>query len=97
MTFDLDAVANEATGTPFTFTFGGEEYELAAEVDIVAAAALEGGRLYEGLRRMLGAAQLARMEASTAVLDQAKLAALLDAYKAHLGVSLGESKASTGS
>jgi hypothetical protein len=97
VTFDLDAVAVESEAAPFEFTFGGEGYTLPATVDLVAAAALEGGKLYEGLRRLLGDSQWDLMLASSAVMDTPKLKALMEAYAAHIGLSLGESEASTGS
>jgi hypothetical protein len=90
VSFDLDAVVTESDATPFPFTFGGEDYTLPAQVDIVAAAALEGGKLYEGLRKLLGDSQWDRLLASEAVLDQEKLKALMEAYAKHVGLSLGE-------
>lgn len=97
MTFDLDAVANEAEGEPFEFTFGGESYTLAASVDVRAAAMLQVGRLDTAFRLMLGEEQWERMTASPAVFNGKKLDALLDAYGKHIGISLGESAASTDS
>lgn len=88
--FDLDAVVTESEATPFDFTFGGEAYTLPAQVDLLAAASLEGGKLYEGLRRLLGDGQWDRLLASTAVLDNEKLKALMEAYAKHIGLSLGE-------
>lgn len=88
--FDLDAIANESEGKPFPFTFGGEDYTLPADVDLIAAAALEGGKLYDGLRRLLGEDQWERINAATAVLDTDRLKALMEAYAAHVGLSLGE-------
>lgn len=89
--FDLDAVAAEANGTePFRFTFGGEQYEMPAVVDIRVVAALTTGDVGAALRRLLGEDQWARMEASDAVFDQARFKALLEAYMAHGGSTLGE-------
>lgn len=90
MTFDLDAVVTESEAKPFDFTFGGEGYVLPAQVDLLAAASLEGGRLYDGFHRLLGDAQWERLLASDAVFDQARLKALMEAYAAHVGLSLGE-------
>lgn len=90
MTFDLDAVANEATAAPFEFTFGGGAFTLPPAIDVLAVAAIEQGRLYEGLHRLLGDEQWERMVASEAVFDESKLVALLDAYGKHIGISLGE-------
>lgn len=98
MGFDLDALAAEAAGAaPFEFTFGGETYELPGQFDMRAAAALSAGKVYEGLESLLGAAQWARMQAAEQVLTDTMLAALLDRYAEHTGVSLGESSASSSS
>lgn len=97
MAFDLDAVEHDAAATPFDFTFGGEAYSLPAQVDLIAAAALESGQLNAGLRKMLGEAQWTRICESSAVLDQTKLRKLMEEYAKHVGLSLGESAASTGS
>lgn len=95
--FDLDAVANEAEGIPFEFTFGGEKYQLPPRVDFFAAAAFAEGDRKLGMHRLLGDEQWDRMCASAAVFDDSKLMALLDAYRAHIGASVGESDASTDS
>lgn len=88
--FDLDAVQNESDGIPFEFTFGGEKFTLPAQVDLLAAAALEGGKLYEGLHRLMRDEQWERLLGLEAVLDTPKLKALMEAYAAHVGLSLGE-------
>jgi hypothetical protein len=90
VSFDLDAIVTETDATPFDFTFGGEPYTLPAQVDIVAAAALEGGKLYEGLHKLLGEDQWDRLLKSEAVLDTPKLKALMEEYARHVGLSLGE-------
>lgn len=97
MTFDLDAVHHEATAEPFEFIFGGNTYTLPPSVDMFAVTALQRGDLYGGLSRLLGAEQLDQMLASDAVFDEKRLAALMEAYGKHLGVTLGESAGSTGS
>lgn len=97
MTLNLDAIANEVKGTPFTFTFDGELYTLPPSVDFVAAAALASGDYYGGLHRLLGEKQWSRLVASPQVFSQAQFNALLTAYRDHLGIALGESPASTGS
>lgn len=93
--FDLDAAANEAEGIPFDFTFGGEKYQLPPRPDVLAASMLSVGNLYGGLERMLGEEQWQRILSSSAVMDEPKFAALLAAYKAHSGVDVGESVASS--
>lgn len=95
--FDLDAVENETEGIPFEFSFGGEKYELPPRVDFFAAAAFAQGDRITGVHRLLGDEQWERMVASDAVFDEPKLLALLEEYRKHLGVSLGESDASTSS
>lgn len=95
--FDLDAVANEEGGIPFDFTFGGEKYQLPPRPDVLAASLMSVGNLYGGLARLMGDEQWERILGSDAVMDEPKLAALLAAYKAHSGVDLGESVASTSS
>lgn len=99
MAFDLDALIAQRTAArvPFTFTFGETEYVLPGSIDLRAAAALSAGKLYDGLQMLLGVTQWERMQASDQVFDGEALRALLDAYMAHTGVSLGESSASTGS
>lgn len=96
-TFDLDAAVREAGGEPFAFDFGGEHYELPPQVDLRAAAAFSDARLEDGLRLLLGAEQWQRLQASPAVFSVSALKALLDAYGAHMGQTVGESQASTGS
>lgn len=88
--FNLDAVVTESEATPFDFTFGGEGYTLPAQVDLLAAASLEGGKLYEGLHRLMGDDQWERLLAAKAVLDTPRLKALMEAYAKHVGLSLGE-------
>lgn len=94
--FDLDALAAEADGKePFRFQFGGEAYELPAEMDIRGAAALASGRVYEGLQMVLGDEQWERMQAADTVLTDKMLQALFEKYAEYTGASLGESSAST--
>lgn len=96
--FDLDAlVAERAPRKPFTFRFGGESYTLPAVVDVRAAAALSDGDLTTGLRYMLGAEQWERLAATEVTFDIEALNALLTRYGDHVGASVGESSASTGS
>ena len=94
MPFDLDAVVREVEGEPFAFTFGGEEYVLPAQPDILGAAAATGGRLDVLLRRLLGDEQWDRMLASPATFTNEHLETLMDAYGAHLGIDMGNSQAS---
>jgi len=95
--FDLDALAREATGEPFRFRFGGDEYELPASVDVRAVALLEKGQLYDFMRSLLGPDQWERMLASPARFDNRTFEALIGRYGDHLGMELGKSSGSTGS
>lgn len=99
--FDLDAVASEAGDAerePFRFRFGGDEYEMPAEFDLLALAAITAGELGDGLRIMLGETQWSRMLRSGAKMDTARFKALFETYSAHVGgTTMGESSASTGS
>jgi hypothetical protein len=99
MPFDLDAVAAEAAGTgePFTFTFGGDQYELPARFDVRVIALIGKGDVYDALRTLLGKDQTDRLMASDAVFNDKVFAALIEAYAEHQNVSTGESLASTSS
>jgi hypothetical protein len=66
-------------------------------VDVRAIAALQAGRVDAALRILFGPADWERFEAIGEVFDEARFAALLDAYMKHLGMSTGESSASTSS
>jgi hypothetical protein len=92
--FDLDAVAAEADGEPFVFTFGGEEYVLAPKVDIRVGIALAEEDWIGALRRMLGD-QWDRLVASPAALTGPLAGTLIRAYLDHSGQSAGESSASS--
>jgi hypothetical protein len=94
MPFDLDAVAREAEGEPFPFTFGEEEYVLPPQPDLLAVAAASGGRLDQLLRRLLGEEQWNHMLESPATFTAAHLEALMNAYGEHLGIDMGNSEAS---
>lgn len=102
---DLDALyaelgVEEAPRPAFVFTFGGEDYELPADVDVLALAAMEGGRLDDGLRRILGPAQYLRIQNSPQVFRRDQLKALMEAWRTYCGaggMAPGESGASTSS
>lgn len=93
--FDLDALDAEANGRLFEFRFGGELFTLPASPDMLAFAALAEGQLYSGLKLMLGDDQWQRMLAAKATFNAEKLAALMEQYLAHNGMSLGKSQGST--
>lgn len=92
--FDLDALAAEADGEPFTFIFGGETYELPPRIDFRVGVALREGDEYEAIRRMLGD-QWDRVLASDAVFTGALAGQLLRAYLDHSKADAGESVASS--
>lgn len=88
--FDLDALDVEAMGTPFTFTFGGEEYELPVVADLAVGELLTDGDWSGAIRKMLGPGQWARVVASDAVLDMTRAIELVNAFTAHIGTTAGE-------
>jgi hypothetical protein len=94
--FDLDAVIAEA-GEPvrFEFTFGGEAFHMpaAADIDVVMVEQIEGASEGSTMRTLLGDDQWERLVALRAAghrLSGRHLAALLEAWQAHVGVELGE-------
>lgn len=93
--FDLDAVGREAEGEPFVFRFSGTEYTLPSRLDMRAAAAFSAGRLDDGLRTLLGPEQWGQLQAAEGLFDDVALSALLNAYAAHIGITIPESQAST--
>jgi hypothetical protein len=97
--FDLDALlADTPDPRPvFRFRFGGEQYTLPPSIDIRAAAALQAGKLWDGLAVLLGAEQWERMQASQSTFNGDALKALMDRYAKHTGAPLGESSGSTSS
>jgi hypothetical protein len=94
--YDLDALAAEAE--PFRFRFGGEDYEMPADIDLTSVAKLDRGDAEGALQAILGAEQWQRMVDSPATFGIKQLMGLLDKYAEHLGMpSLGGFLASTGS
>jgi hypothetical protein len=91
MSFDLDA----ALGLPFTFTFGGEEYTLPPDVDLAAVTALQDGHPDVAIRHLLGDAQYERITASASVFGARAFTSLMSEYMRYLGISSGESEASS--
>lgn len=95
--FDLDALVNEALGTPFQFTAGGTTFTLAdplalawEDVEQVQADATA-GRFTPALSTLLGDDFPAFRDLR---LPSWKLVELFGAWSKHFGVSLGESGAS---
>lgn len=95
--FDLDAVASESEIPPFEFDFGGDTYTIEVDTDLLAAAALAESDYAGTLRRLLGPAQWAKIEASESVFTSKRFWALLEAFSEHRKTSVGESSASTDS
>jgi hypothetical protein len=98
--FDLDAViAEREERAPFQFRFGGQVFQLpGAGLDIRVIAALQGERIDDGLRMLMGDTQWATLQSLEATFDQEAFYALLRQYGKHIGEDIvGESGASTGS
>ncbi len=98
--FDLDAaIAEKRTHGPgpFPFRFGGVDFKLPAEVDLVAIDAITAGRILEGLSSLMGADQYARLVAVDEVLSVDAFRMLLEEWMNHVGADLGEAKAFTDS
>lgn len=95
--FNLDAVATEAAGEPFQFTFGGNTYTLPVEPDLVTARLLQKGQVADALGRLLGPEQWDSLVESDEVFTLSHLEALFGAYGEHLGIDMGESPASSSS
>lgn len=94
--FDLDRVIAEREVKPaFVFRFDGETYSLPARPDMRAAALFADAQLRQGFEVLLGSAQWERLVASEATFDDQAFTAMYEAYQAHIGEDLGESKAST--
>lgn len=109
MTFDLDAWVNEATGRPFTFTYGGAEWSWPAVPDLRVTTALTDGDLRKALAVLFGddfdawclnpaVAQHYDVATDTlSPLGDKMLKQLFARHAEHAGSSLGESSASRGS
>lgn len=100
MTFDLDAFIAEVERTPFVFTFGGEEFTWPGGIDVRMTTLLAEGKLDEALRVLNGEQHARFMQAwagHNGVLDNEVIRGLFGAHASHVGSSLGESSASTGS
>ena len=97
MPFDLDAVIAEATGAPYEFTFGGETFTLPPDADVFAVQKMAAGEIGDALKLLLGSDQYARMETMPGTFGVKAFEALMTDYMRHVGSSVGESQASTGS
>lgn len=100
MTFDLDAFIADVERTPFEFRFGGESFVWPGGVDFRVTDLLGQGDLFGALRLLNGEQHDKFMDAwahHDGVLDNRMVKALFDAHAKHVGSSLGESSASTGS
>ena len=93
--FDLNAVLREKTGEPFRFLFGPHEFEMPAKLDFRVIDELNDGQLGKGFRRLFTVEQWALLDTVEEVLDLDGMLSLMKAYFAHLGMTLGESQAST--
>ena len=99
MTFDLNAVASEALGDPFVFTWGDgdelQEFTIGRDVDIRWLMSLQEGQLRTSLVRLLGEDQYRAFDEITKPFGAEQFSALISAYKAHLGGGPGKSKGSS--
>lgn len=95
---DLDALEHEATEEPFTFTLGGQVYELHNPEDVdwqdnSELAEANENDLRPLVRMLLGEEQYAGFAENRVPLW--KLGKLIDGYYEHHGLGPGESKASS--
>lgn len=97
MALDLDQLAAEAEHASFEFTFNEETYELPGNPDYKAMIALQHGRIIEALELLLGPDQFDRIDGSDKTLGISQVVALIEAYAEFLGLTLGESMASSSS
>lgn len=97
MPYHVDAIAREADPNPWEFEFGGETYTLPSDLDMRAMAALNGGRLDDALRILIGPEQWERMQASSYVFGPKQLNDLMQTYLSDLGIDLGKPLPSTDS
>lgn len=100
--FDLDALRREAAGEPFRFSLGSEEFDLPVQMDqraalLFAAADRDPGKAEQAFRMLLGVEQWERLLAVPEVVTFDMLVGLMAAYGEHVGISLGESPASSNS
>lgn len=93
--FKVEAIDREADPTPWEFEFDGDVYRLPSDVDMRVLAAMEGGRLDDALKLLLGPAQWQRMNESTCIFGATQLQALMEAYMNDLGLDLGKPSPST--
>jgi hypothetical protein len=93
MAFNLDA----ELGLPFVFTFGGEEFSMPPDVDFATIEKLKEGNPDAAMGLLLGAEQVARLEALPGVFGARAFKLTLDAYFEHLGIRQGESSGSASS
>lgn len=95
--FDLDALALEEAGEPFRFTFGGEDFEIAAHYDPRVFRRFAQGDLAGALLGMLGEEQFAKLDAIDKPFDERHLQALMEQWAEHFGTTAGEASASSSS
>lgn len=95
--FDLNAAIQEKASEPFRFHFGDGDYVLPPTPDLRAIVLLTEGQLAPALRVLLGPDQWAQLEGEAATFGLEAFTALINAYMAHAGTTLPESRASTDS
>lgn len=94
---DLDALINEAKGTPFQFKFGGDVYNLGTHMDVRAATLMAKGDIDRAMRILMGDEQWQRMMDSPQLLTAEAFVAIFNRFAAHSGVDLPNSSASASS
>lgn len=95
---DLDAILEGEQGLPYTFTYGGQEYELAPQIDMRAIILMQGEEIHEAMRVLLGEEQWDRFKRARTRLTPERFQALMQGYAKHQGVGdMGESSASSSS
>lgn len=88
---DLDSIA---TAEPMPFVFGGQTFTLSGSPDVAMWELLNKGEFRAALYMALGEEQYEAMDTippDVAVMDHAKLVALIAAYEKHLGIEAPKS------
>lgn len=95
--FNLASIKAEAAGEPFVFDYGGESFSIPAVVDFRVAWAMKDDDYELGLKLLLGDEQWGRFMAVPEAFTADRLRGLVERYVAHMGVTAGESEASSSS
>jgi hypothetical protein len=93
--YKVEAVTREADPQPWEFEYGGEVYQLPSDIDMRVVAALDGGRLDDAFRMLLGPEQWARLQDSECMFGPQQFGDLMQAYFEDLGLDQAKPLAST--